>query len=107
MKDIIDRDSKFIKDYLIAGNTIILQKQSWFQLLLWHTIDRYRIFSFKFKIAKTTSSDIMIGVIDKRRMKEKSSYSTEHALAYYGRPVNNIWPDRETQGTGFHQGDIV
>ena len=70
-----------------------------------HVIDRARIFSFKFKIVKCPSDCILIGLVDKKRKGDKTSYETEHAIAYFSSGF--IYPEKKKMGKGFTQGNVV
>ena len=70
-------------------------------------IPRNRTFSFKVKIIHTKAKQILVGVVDRKVMRNAQySHTVGEAVSYYG--LNgNMFPSDEYQGGGFKTGDVV
>ena len=103
----MDMLSKYINMYNIQGVKITRTgEDGWYQLLMLPMIDGSRVFSFKIRISKCQSQAIMIGIVDKGRREEQTSYSTEYAACYNGYNGHKH-PGGIKEGNGFKEGDMV
>lgn len=70
-----------------------------------NVIPRNKKYGFEFKILKTKSRAIMIGVIDQHQA-QKNRFSDKRSVSYWGK-TGYIWGGEEIQGEGFKEGDVV
>ena len=111
----VDIKSKYYAKFSVVGHNIKFESEEadFTQILINKVIPFGRVYKFTIKITNSKNNKIHIGIVNKERIRKRSSFSSGEAFTYYG--YNGWVCDKKTtvfetydkKGNGFRTSDDV